>query len=156
LVIYDELDLPGGKVRMKKGGGHGGHNGIRSLHAHIGDGYRRMRIGIGHPGDKSRVHNWVLGDFAKADSDWLDPLLDAIADNAGYLAQGDDAAFASKLHLTLAGDRKGPAAAEDGPSSNRRDTPQNPRKGTDVPAAPSSNPFAAAFQRAFGKTSKTN
>ncbi|NBC88025.1 MAG: aminoacyl-tRNA hydrolase, partial [Alphaproteobacteria bacterium] len=72
VVFHDELDLSPGKVRVKQGGGHAGHNGLRSLHAHLGDGYGRVRLGIGHPGHKDRVTSYVLSDFAKADQDWLD------------------------------------------------------------------------------------
>jgi len=100
-VIYDELDLPPSKFRMKTGGGHGGHNGLRSITAHIGESYRRLRLGIGHPGDKKLVSNYVLGDFAKADADWLDPLLSEIAANAGLIAEGKDSQFANKLTLAL-------------------------------------------------------
>ncbi|MDI6835541.1 MAG: aminoacyl-tRNA hydrolase, partial [Rhizobiaceae bacterium] len=71
VAIHDELDLPAGRARMKTGGGHGGHNGLRSLDAHCGKDYRRLRLGIGHPGDKERVHGHVLGDFAKVDRIWL-------------------------------------------------------------------------------------
>lgn len=98
VVIHDELDLPPGKLRMKVGGGHGGHNGLRSITSQITDGYRRMRLGIGHPGDKALVHAHVLSDFAKADRDWLVRLLDAIADNAGELVKGADATFANRVH----------------------------------------------------------
>ncbi|PKR88237.1 aminoacyl-tRNA hydrolase [Pleomorphomonas diazotrophica] len=98
VVIHDELDLPPGKLRMKVGGGHGGHNGLRSITSQITDGYRRMRLGIGHPGDKALVHAHVLSDFAKADRDWLVKLLDAIADNAGELVKGADATFANRVH----------------------------------------------------------
>ncbi|WP_305987333.1 aminoacyl-tRNA hydrolase [Roseibium sp. MMSF_3544] len=101
VVLYDELDLPPAKFRMKKGGGHGGHNGLRSISAHIGPDYRRLRLGIGHPGDKKLVSNYVLGDFAKRDSDWLDPLLSNIADFADLLAEGKDSQFANKLTLAL-------------------------------------------------------
>lgn len=101
LVIYDELDLPPAKFRMKTGGGHGGHNGLRSITAHIGADYRRLRLGIGHPGDKKLVSNYVLGDFSKADRDWLDPLLSEIADNADLLAEGQDSQFSNKLTLAL-------------------------------------------------------
>ena len=87
-VFYDEIDLAAGKLRIKTGGGAGGHNGIRSLDQHIGKDYRRVRIGVGHPGVKELVHGHVLGDFAKADREWLDPLLDAIADNARPAGQG--------------------------------------------------------------------
>lgn len=98
VVIHDELDLPPGKLRMKVGGGHGGHNGLRSITSQITDAYRRMRLGIGHPGDKALVHAHVLSDFAKADRDWLVKLLDAIADNAGELVKGADSTFANRVH----------------------------------------------------------
>lgn len=101
VVAYDELDLPPGKVRMKTGGGHGGHNGIRDIDAHlkeIGTDYRRIRIGIGHPGDKARVTGHVLGDFAKAEQGWLEPLIDALADNADLLASGNDAEYMNRVH----------------------------------------------------------
>jgi PTH1 family peptidyl-tRNA hydrolase len=99
VAIYDELDLLPGKARIKTGGGHGGHNGIKSLDAHCGLNYRRLRLGIGHPGDKSKVHNHVLGDFAKSDSDWLEPLLEALADNAEMLVRGEDSQLMNKLAL---------------------------------------------------------
>ena len=98
MVIHDEVDLPPGKIRMKAGGGVAGHNGLRSIGAAIGDGFRRLRIGVGHPGGKEMVANYVLHDFAKADAAWLAPLLDAIADNASLLAEGKDATFANRLH----------------------------------------------------------
>ena len=79
LVLHDELDLPPGRVRVKRGGGAGGHNGLKSIDSHLGAAYRRLRLGIGHPGDKDRVAGYVLSDFAKADTQWLDPLLDAVA-----------------------------------------------------------------------------
>ena len=101
VVIYDELDLAPGKVKIKKGGGSGGHNGIKSLDAHIGKDYRRVRLGIGHPGDKNRVSNYVLGDFAKADHAWLEPLLDAVALTMDTLANGEDINFSNKLALRL-------------------------------------------------------
>ena len=101
LVIHDDLDLAPGKPRVKTGGGHGGHRGLQSIDAHIGRGYRRLRLGIGHPGDKNLVHSYVLRDFAKADQDWLDKLLAAIADAATLLARGEDSEFMNKVHLTL-------------------------------------------------------
>jgi PTH1 family peptidyl-tRNA hydrolase len=107
VVLYDELDLAPGKVRVKTGGGAGGHNGIRSLDQHIGKDYRRVRIGIGHPGVKELVHSYVLGDFSKADRDWLEPLLDAIGDHADLLAKGDDNSFMNKLVLAVPGVSKG-------------------------------------------------
>jgi PTH1 family peptidyl-tRNA hydrolase len=93
IIIHDELDLAAGKLRVKSGGGHGGHNGLRSIHAQIGSDYRRIRLGIGHPGDKSKVTGHVLKDFASADSEWLDPELDAIARHVGFIVNGEDAKF---------------------------------------------------------------
>lgn len=101
VVFHDELDLPPGKFRAKTGGGHGGHNGLRSLTAQLGEDYRRIRIGIGHPGAKELVHGWVLHDFAKADEAWLEPLLDAMAAEAPLLAAGKDATFANRVHAVL-------------------------------------------------------
>jgi PTH1 family peptidyl-tRNA hydrolase len=101
VVFYDELDLEPGKVRIKTGGGAAGHNGIRSIASHIGPDFRRVRIGIGHPGAKDRVLGYVLGDFAKADTTWVEPMLDAMADAAPLLAEGKDATFANKVHLAL-------------------------------------------------------
>jgi peptidyl-tRNA hydrolase, PTH1 family len=98
LVIHDEVDLPPGKTRMKIGGGAAGHNGLRSIDASIGDGYRRLRIGIGHPGVKAAVPHYVLHDFPKEDAEWLVPLIDTIADNAALLAEGKDNTFANRLH----------------------------------------------------------
>jgi peptidyl-tRNA hydrolase, PTH1 family len=98
-VFYDEIDLEPGKVRVKTGGGSAGHNGIRSIDAHIGNGFKRVRIGVGHPGHKELVHGYVLHDFAKADLEWLEPLLDAIADAAGDVVLGRDADFMTKLAL---------------------------------------------------------
>src|SRR5215813_3772111 len=92
-VFHDELDLAPGKIRIKTGGGNAGHNGLRSITAHIGNEYVRVRIGIGHPGAKEQVLRHVLNDFAKADAAWLEPLLDAIAEAAPRLAAGEDARF---------------------------------------------------------------
>ncbi|MDG4717758.1 MULTISPECIES: aminoacyl-tRNA hydrolase [Thalassospira] len=98
IVLHDELDLPPGKLRVKRGGGHGGHNGLRSIDAHCGKEYRRVRLGIGHPGDKSRVHDHVLGDFSKAESEgWLMALLDGVAAEFARLVKGDDGGFMSKV-----------------------------------------------------------
>ena len=99
LVIHDELDLAPGKLRIKSGGGHAGHNGLRSIMAHMGADFHRLRLGIGHPGDKRAVHAYVLHDFARADRDWLEPLIDAIAARADLLAKGDFAGFMNKVAL---------------------------------------------------------
>lgn len=116
-VFHDELDLAPGKCRVKTGGGHAGHNGLRSIHQHIGDSYQRVRIGIGHPGHKDRVAGYVLHDFAKADADWLEDLLRGISDGAAALAQDDAARFMNAVSLRTAPPRSGsgkapPAAAE--------------------------------------------
>ena len=101
VVFHDELDLAPGKVRVKTGGGVAGHNGLRSLTAHIGNDYARVRIGIGHPGSKELVTGYVLHDFAKADHAWLEPLLGAIAEEAPYLAEGANDKFQSRVAHAL-------------------------------------------------------
>jgi peptidyl-tRNA hydrolase, PTH1 family len=101
LVFYDELDLEAGKVRVKVGGGAAGHNGIRSIAAHVTPDFKRVRLGIGHPGVKEMVMPHVLGDFAKSDKNWLVAMLDAVADNAEMLVRGEDAPFQSKVHLAV-------------------------------------------------------
>jgi len=97
IVFYDELDLAPGKVRVKMGGGHAGHNGIRSISSHIGQDFKRVRIGIGHPGDKKRVHSYVLSDFPKAELDWVERTVNAVADAVPYLVEGDDAGFMTRV-----------------------------------------------------------
>lgn len=97
VVFHDELDLAPGKVRVKTGGGHAGHNGLRSIDAHFGTLYRRVRLGIGHPGDKALVLRYVLGDFDRADQAWLDPLLAAVAAAVPMLAAGDDSRFQTEI-----------------------------------------------------------
>ncbi|GGE40094.1 peptidyl-tRNA hydrolase [Agaricicola taiwanensis] len=101
VVLHDELDLAPAKLRIKTGGGNAGHNGLRSITAHLGNDYKRVRLGIGHPGDKAMVSPYVLNDFAKAEEGWLETLLDAIADNAALLAKGEDAKFQNTIHLAL-------------------------------------------------------
>ena len=101
VVFHDELDLPPGKVRVKTGGGNAGHNGLRSLTEHLGNEYRRVRIGIGHPGDKDMVHDFVLQDFAKSDREWVAALCGIVADNAELLAKGQDSSFQNKVHLAM-------------------------------------------------------
>ena len=100
-VFHDELELPPGKVRVKIGGGIAGHNGLRSISAHIGNDYRRVRLGIGHPGVKEMVHGHVLSDFAKADNDWVAALCEAVAEHAALVAKGTDATFANRVHLAM-------------------------------------------------------
>lgn len=100
-VFHDEIDLAPAKLRVKQGGGHAGHNGLRSLHAHIGEAYQRVRIGVGHPGHKDAVPTYVLKDFAKSDQDWLEDLLAGIADGAVSLAEGDTGRFQNAVALRL-------------------------------------------------------
>ena len=101
VVFQDELELPPAKVRVKVGGGIAGHNGLRSISAHIGNDYRRVRLGIGHPGVKELVHSYVLSDFSKADRPWVEALCSVIADNAGLLASDKDSTFQNKVHLAM-------------------------------------------------------
>ncbi|MBV9065372.1 MAG: aminoacyl-tRNA hydrolase [Methylobacteriaceae bacterium] len=101
VVFHDELDLAPGKLRVKLGGGNAGHNGLRSITAHMGNDYKRVRLGIGHPGDKALVYSYVLNDFAKSEEPWVDALCHAAADNAPLLVKGDDAHFQSKVHLAM-------------------------------------------------------
>ena len=159
-VFYDELDLAPGKVRVKRAGGAGGHNGIRSLDGHLGQDYRRVRIGIGHPGIKEMVQPHVLGDFAKADHEWLDPLLDALADNADLLAKGDDNGFMNKISLAVPGSAK-LRPAKDAPAEDEATEPKPAPKGQShirqarpkAPAVkvPESGPMATMLKRLFGK-----
>jgi PTH1 family peptidyl-tRNA hydrolase len=100
-VFQDELELPPAKVRVKVGGGIAGHNGLRSISSHIGNDYRRVRLGIGHPGVKELVHSYVLSDFAKDERPWVEGLREAIADNAGLLATDRDSTFQNKVHLAM-------------------------------------------------------
>jgi len=100
-VFHDEIELKPAKVRVKVGGGIAGHNGLRSISAHVGNDYRRVRIGVGHPGVKDLVHPHVLSDFAKDERPWVEALCDIIADNAELLVKGQDASFQNKVHLAM-------------------------------------------------------
>lgn len=113
VVFHDEIDLAPGRVRMKQGGGHSGNNGIRSMIAHLGENVRRVRIGVGHPGDKSQVMPYVLSDFSKSDQDWFEPLQKAICGALPFLAAGDDERFQTEVM------RLAPAPKHDPKQSNR-------------------------------------
>lgn len=164
LVIYDELDLPPAKFRMKTGGGHGGHNGLRSITAHIGDAYRRLRLGIGHPGDKKLVSNYVLGDFAKVDGEWLELILGGIADHAELLAKRQDSTFANKLTLQLEPEKAQRPEKRKAAETGDATTPPAPRpaaKGQShirqarqpkAPALPTSGPMAEMLKKLLGKS----
>ena len=116
-VFHDELDLAPGKARVKAGGGHAGHNGLRSMHQHLGtDAYGRVRLGIGHPGHKDAVAAYVLNDFAKSEQDWLDDLLRGISDGAEALAAGDSARFLNAIALRTAPPRSSTTNPDNRPS----------------------------------------
>ncbi|MCB1505817.1 MAG: aminoacyl-tRNA hydrolase [Hyphomicrobiaceae bacterium] len=123
VVFYDEIDLAPGKLKAKIGGGNAGHNGLRSITAHLGNDYQRVRIGVGHPGQKHLVANYVLSNFAKAEQNWLAPLLDAIAGAAPKLARGDQARFLTDVakELQIEGSSEvGSAPVVSGPSAQPR------------------------------------
>ena len=131
-VFHDELDLAPGKLKVKLGGGNAGHNGLRSISAHVGNEYARVRIGIGHPGVKELVAGYVLHDFAKADADWLEPMLDAMAKAAGRLAEGDSERFQTDVARALQPpkDKKGGPAPESAESTSARDPRPAPARRT--------------------------
>jgi PTH1 family peptidyl-tRNA hydrolase len=152
-VIYDEIDLASGKVRIKRGGGNGGHNGLRSIDPQIGPDYRRVRLGVGHPGHKDLVMPHVLGDFSKAEMTWLTPLLDAIAENADLLVRGDESGLMNKLAIAVAGD------GAERPQRPESADPTRPKARSQVRAArrpePQANvretgPMAAMLKKLFG------
>lgn len=124
-VFYDELDLVPGKMRLKRGGGAGGHNGIRDIDRHIDKDYRRVRLGIGHPGDKNKVHGYVLSDFSKAErSAWLETLIDAVAREVEELARGDEGRFMSRVaHAVFPPPPKPAKPAPDSEMNSPKDTP---------------------------------
>jgi PTH1 family peptidyl-tRNA hydrolase len=111
VVFHDEIELPPAKVRVKAGGGIAGHNGLRSISQHVGNDYRRVRIGVGHPGVKDLVHAYVLSDFAKSEREWVETLCDVMAENAGLLAQAKEPTFQNKVHLAMTAKGFGEAKA---------------------------------------------
>ncbi|RUU11227.1 aminoacyl-tRNA hydrolase, partial [Mesorhizobium sp. M6A.T.Ca.TU.002.02.2.1] len=148
-VFYDEIDLADGKVRVKTGGGAGGHNGIRSIDGHVGNAYRRVRIGVGHPGVKEFVQHHVLGDFAKADREWLEPLLDAIGDHADLIVRGDESGFMNKVSVAV--QRKTGATPERENAGSKQQSPKQQshvRQARQQPAVklPQTGPMAAMLK----------
>jgi PTH1 family peptidyl-tRNA hydrolase len=116
IVFHDDLDLAPGKVRVKIGGSDAGHNGLRSITSHIGNEYKRVRIGIGHPGHKDLVHDYVLSDFAKSERPWVEALCNVVADHAALLVAGADSSFQNKVHLAMqAKGFGGPSPGADAP-----------------------------------------
>jgi peptidyl-tRNA hydrolase, PTH1 family len=159
-VIYDEIDLVPGKSRIKRGGGNGGHNGLRSIDPRIGPDYRRIRLGVGHPGHKDAVMPWVLGDFSKADLEWLEPLLGTLADNAELIVKGDDSLLMNKLAIAVNGDAaervERPETADPtrkkspGQSHIRAARPKPPQA-----KVPEKGPLADMLSKMFGKKPET-
>jgi PTH1 family peptidyl-tRNA hydrolase len=124
IVFHDEIDLEPGKLRVKFGGGHAGHNGLRSVSAHLGNDYQRVRIGVGHPGHRDAVSHYVLHDFAKADSAWLEPLIDGIARGVPHLLTGNDAKFMNEVARVA----RPPRSEKRGPAAEPADAPAAPAK----------------------------
>jgi PTH1 family peptidyl-tRNA hydrolase len=141
-VFHDELDLAPGKCRVKQGGGHAGHNGLRSIHAHLGEAYGRIRLGIGHPGQKDAVAHYVLHDFAKADQDWLDDLLRGISEGAPALAAGDAARFMNAVALRTAPPRSSTSAPDPTPAEKPA-----PEATKDSPVEDSRSPLQRLMDR---------
>ncbi|NUH65070.1 aminoacyl-tRNA hydrolase [Sulfitobacter sp. S0837] len=131
IVFHDELDLAPGKVKCKTGGGHAGHNGLRSIHQHIGPDYDRVRLGIGHPGHKDAVAGYVLRDFPKADDAWLDDVLRGVSDGAADLVRGDTGRFMNAVGLRVSPPRSG---------TGRKGA--KPTEAKTLPTAPAKEPTA--------------
>jgi PTH1 family peptidyl-tRNA hydrolase len=134
-VFHDEIDLPPARLKVKTGGGHAGHNGLRSIHGHIGEAYQRVRMGVGHPGRKEAVAGYVLHDFAKAEEEWLDDMLRGISDGAAALAEGDAPRFQNAVALRLNPPRSSTSRAE------------APAPSTDTPPEPAPEPARSPLQR---------
>lgn len=152
IVLHDEIELAPGKLRVKKGGGHAGHNGLRDIDAHIGRDYWRIRLGVGRPHDKALVHKWVLSDFAKADEAWLTPFLEAVAANIRLMIQGDHNGFMNRMTTALQPpSKKGGTDAAQRPAGNesRSGDGARPKDGDDV----GGSTLAQALRRALrGRT----
>jgi PTH1 family peptidyl-tRNA hydrolase len=139
IILHDEIDLAAAKVRVKTGGGVAGHNGLKSLTRHIGNDYVRVRIGIGHPGEKSKVHGHVLKDFSKSELVWAEPLIDAIVASAPLLAKGDNANFMNDVARAVNGDASGEKTKPDKPSRKPVKSKKPPEPEDDQPPG---GPFA--------------
>jgi len=132
VVMHDELDIAFTKIKVKIGGGHGGHNGLRSIDAHMGKNYKRLRLGIGHPGSKEKVHSHVLGDFAKAEVTELDKMLDTVCQHIGAILKGEDTEFMNRYAMDMRPQRPNKSKADKKPegeaqkkskSANAEDSP---------------------------------
>ena len=158
VVIHDELDLAPGKMRVKRGGGHGGHNGLKSIDAHLGTrDYRRVRVGIGHPGSKEAVNPHVLGDFAKVDGEWLDPLIEASARHMDSLVAGDDALYMNKVTIATGSNEPSGAKGSSGGAAMKAEKPRGgqshirqARGAGPAVRLPEKGPMADMLKRLFG------
>ena len=147
-VFHDEIDLGPGRLKVKSGGGHAGHNGLRSLHAHVGDAYQRVRMGVGHPGHKDAVPGYVLKDFPKADQGWLEDMLAGVSNGAPHLADGDAGRFMNAVSLRLAPPRS--SGGDKGPKGGAKQTKDAPKQKTEAPQeAPADN--RSALQKLVDK-----
>ncbi|MEM9029888.1 MAG: aminoacyl-tRNA hydrolase [Pseudomonadota bacterium] len=156
IVFHDELDLQPGKLRIKSGGGNAGHNGLRSITSHLDNDYARVRIGIGHPGRKELVSGYVLHDFSRADGDWIDPLLDAIADAAGWLARGDSARFQTEIARHLGDDSPKPGKRAGDASKSPPTAQSRPPSGRQDPATRAGNRPPRPSQRDLARNAATS
>lgn len=147
-VLHDEMDLAPGKLRVKFGGGSGGHNGIKSIDNHCGKEYHRLRLGIGHPISKELVHNYVLGDFSKDDQSWLDQFLSAIANHIGLLLANEDSSFMNRVALAMnEGDKKSPSIQQSSKPKQQSHIIQ--ARPNNKPKLPSSGPMADLLKKLF-------
>lgn len=144
VVFYDELDVAFGKVKAKVGGGAAGHNGIRSISAHIGPDFMRVRMGIGHPGNKAQVHGHVLGDFAKSEQPLLDDIITAVAAEATYIAEGDSARFLTEVARRITPPRPH-VESKGAPAPAKQNKEPTQAKKQAVPE-PDGGPMAAALR----------
>ncbi len=153
LILHDEIDLAAGKVRVKRGGGHAGHNGLRSIHSHLGSSdYARVRLGVGHPGDKEKVHSHVLGDFSKEDRKWVEAELDALAHALPALLEGRDSDFMSQVTMAVqaaTGKGRKPKAKPEAKASAGQ--PQQDVSPAATPAQAPQTSLGAALNRALSK-----
>lgn len=156
VVFYDEIDLAPGKLKVKTGGGNAGHNGLRSITQHFGNEYQRVRIGVGHPGQKSEVANYVLSNFAKADQAWLDPLLEAMAREAGLLASGTGERFLSTVVQAITPEpaqrskqapKAKPASANDAAPAAKPDAQEKPAAQDKAPGSALSEGLKSWFRK---------
>ena len=145
IVFHDEIDLAPGKVKCKTGGGHAGHNGLRSLHAHIGPDYDRVRLGVGHPGHKDAVPGYVLRDFPKADEGWLDDVLRGISDGVSYLVAGDTAKFLNAVAMRVNPPRSGTGTK--GPAKPQKPAETDSPKADAAPEAEAKSPLQKLMER---------